>query len=123
VPKISLVLRKAFGGAYIALASRELGYDKVLAWPGAQIAVMGAEQAVKIIYHRELAERADSAKFEAEKIEEMKNFMTAFEAAKLGQVDMIINPKDTRSILMRCLEPLLTKREDKIARKHGNTPL
>jgi propionyl-CoA carboxylase beta chain len=123
VPKISLILRKAFGGAYIALASRDLGYDKVLAWPGAQIAVMGAEQAVKIIYHRELAERADSAKVETEKIEEMKNFMTAFEAAKLGQVDMIINPKDTRSILMRCLEPLLTKRDDKVSRKHGNTPL
>lgn len=123
VPKISLILRKAFGGAYIALASRDLGYDKVLAWPGAQIAVMGAEQAVKIIYHRELAERADSAKLENEKIKEMKTFMTAFEAAKLGQVDMIINPKDTRSILMRCLEPLLTKRDDKVARKHGNTPL
>lgn len=123
VPKISLILRKAFGGAYIALASRELGYDKVIAWPGAQIAVMGAQQAVKIIYHRELAERADAAKFEADKIADIKETSTAFAAAELGQVDLIINPKDTRNVLMRCLEPLLTKREEKIPRKHGNTPL
>lgn len=124
VPKISVILRKAFGGAYIAMASRYLGYDKVIAWPSAQIAVMGAEQAVKIIYHRELSEKADAKKFEEEKIGEMKElFMNPFNAAKFGQVDMIINPKDTRAVLIRCLEPLLTKREEKIARKHGNTPL
>ncbi|MCU0653250.1 MAG: acyl-CoA carboxylase subunit beta [Candidatus Pacebacteria bacterium] len=123
VPKISLILRKAFGGAYIAMASRELGYDRVLAWPGAQIAVMGPEQAVRIIYHRELAERNDAPKFEQEKIEEIKQMNSAFEAAKLGQVDMVINPKDTRAILTKLLESLLNKREEKINRKHGNTPL
>jgi Acetyl-CoA carboxylase, carboxyltransferase component (subunits alpha and beta) len=123
VPKVSVILRKAFGGAYIAMASRELGYDRVLAWPGAQIAVMGAEQAVRIIYHRELAERNDAPKFEQEKIEEMRGMASAFEAAKLGQVDMVINPKDTRTILTKLLESLLTKREERIARKHGNTPL
>jgi len=123
VPKIAVILRKAFGGAYIALASRCLGYDRVIAWPGAQIAVMGPEQAVRIIYHRDLAERSNAAKFEQEKINEMKNLSSAFETAKLGQVDMVINPKDTRPTLMKSLESLLTKREEKIARKHGNAPL
>jgi acetyl-CoA carboxylase carboxyltransferase component len=73
VPKISLILRKAFGGAYIALCSRKLGYDKVIAWPTAQIAVMGPEQAVKIIYKRALAESKNPEKLEAEKIEELRN--------------------------------------------------
>ncbi|MFZ3074189.1 MAG: acyl-CoA carboxylase subunit beta [Minisyncoccales bacterium] len=123
VPKISVIIRKAFGGAYIAMASRALGYDCVLAWPGAQIAVMGPEQAVGIIYRRELAERNDAPKFEQEKINEMKLLGSAFEAAKMGQVDMVINPKDTRTILTKLLESLLTKREEKISRKHGNTPL
>jgi propionyl-CoA carboxylase beta chain len=124
VPKISLILRKAFGGAYIALASRKLGYDKVLAWPSAQIAVMGPEQAVKIIYKKEIAESKDPEKTEKEKIKEMKElFLNPMQAARLGQVDVIINPKDTRMMLMKCLEPLMTKREGKIARKHGNVPL
>jgi propionyl-CoA carboxylase beta chain len=123
VPKISVILRKAYGGAYIALASRALGYDRVLAWPGAQIAVMGPEQAVKIIYHRELSDRNDGPKFEQEKIKEMQEMASAFEAAKFGQVDSVINPKDTRPTLIKILESLLTKREEKIQRKHGNTPL
>jgi len=124
VPKISLILRKAFGGAYIALASRQLGYDKVIAWPMAQIAVMGPEQAVKIIYKRELAESKDPKKLEKEKAQELREiFLNPYQAAKLGQVDMIIHPKDTRSILIKCLESLLNKREGKIARKHGNIPL
>ena len=124
VPKISLILRKAFGGAYIALASRQLGYDKVIAWPLAQIAVMGPEQAVKIIYKKELAESSDPKKLEKEKIQELREiFLNPYQAAKLGQVDMIIHPKDTRSILIKCLESLSNKREGKIARKHGNIPL
>jgi len=124
VPKISLILRKAFGGAYIALASRYLGYDKVIAWPFSQIAVMGPEQAVKIIYKKETVESRDPKKLEAEKIKELKNFfLDPYQAAKLGQVDMIINPKDTRITLIKCLESLLNKRESKINRKHGNMPL
>jgi len=123
-PKISLILRKAFGGAYIALASKELGFDKVIAWPSAQIAVMGPEQAVKIIYKKELVENKDPQKLEKEKIEELREiFLNPYQAAKLGQVDMIIHPKDTRSVLIKCLESLLNKREPKIARKHGNIPL
>jgi acetyl-CoA carboxylase carboxyltransferase component len=124
VPKISLILRKAFGGAYIALCSRQLGFDRVIAWPSAQIAVMGPEQAVKIIYKKEIAESREPKKLEKEKIEELEEvFLNPYQAAKLGQVDLIIHPKDTRSTLIKCLEPLLNKREGKVARKHGNTPL
>ena len=124
VPKISLILRKAFGGAYIALASRYLGYDKIIAWPSSQIAVMGPEQAVKIIYRKEIAESKEPKKLEKEKIQELKElFLNPYQAAKLGQVDMIIHPKDTRAVLIKCLESLLNKREGKIAKKHGNMPL
>jgi acetyl-CoA carboxylase carboxyltransferase component len=124
VPKISLILRKAFGGAYIALCSRRLGFDKIIAWPSAQIAVMGPEQAAKIIYKKEIAESREPKKLEKEKIEELKEvFLNPYQAARLGQVDLIIHPKDTRNTLIRCLESLLNKRESKIARKHGNIPL
>jgi len=124
VPKISLILRKAFGGAYIALASRQLGYDRVFVWPSSQIAVMGPEQAVKIIYRKEMAESKDPRKLEKEKIQELKEvFLGPYQAAKLGQVDIIIHPKDTRVTLIKSLESLLNKREGKVARKHGNIPL
>ncbi len=124
VPKISLIIRKAFGGAYIALCSKELGYDKVIAWPTAQMAVMGPEQAVKIIYRKELAESKEPKKLEEEKIQDLREiFLNPYQAAKLGQIDLIIHPKDTRAVLIKCLESLLNKRESKIARKHGNMPL
>ena len=124
VPKISLILRKAYGGAYIALASRLLGYDKVIAWPSAQIAVMGPKQAARIIFKREIAESDNPKKTEEEKIEQLREiFLNPYEAAKMGQVDLIIHPKDTRNILIKCLESLLNKREQRIPRKHGNIPL
>lgn len=124
VPKISVILRKAFGGAYIALASRKLGYDKVIAWPNAQIAVMGAEQAVKIIFKKQIEASPNPEKIEQEKIGELKeNFLDPFCAAKLGQVDLIIDPRETRNILIKCLESILNKREDKILRKHGVIPM
>ena len=124
VPKISLILRKAFGGAYIALASRKLGQDAVIAWPSSQIAVMGPEQAVKIIYKKEIAQSQDPKKLEKEKTQELREFfLNPWQAAKLGQVDMVIHPKDTRATLIKCLESLLNKREAKVARKHGNIPL
>ncbi len=124
VPKISLILRKAFGGAYIALASRQLGYDKVIAWPSSQIAVMGPEQAVRIIYKKEISESKEPEKLEREKIKELREaFLNPWQAAKLGQIDLIIHPKDTRTALIKCLESLINKRESKIPRKHGNPPL
>ena len=124
VPKISVILRKAYGGAYIALCSRKLGYDKVIAWPSAQIAVMGPEQAVKIIFKKDLNKSKEPKKLEKKKIEQLKEmFLNPYQAAKLGQVDMIINPKDTRIILTKCLKSLFNKRESKVPRKHGNIPL
>ena len=124
VPKISLIIRKAYGGAYIALASRKLGQDIVLAWPTAKIFVMGPEQAVKIIYKKEIESSKNPKKVEEEKIRELKEiFLNPYQAAKFGQVDMVINPKDTRVILIKCLESLSEKREAKIPKKHGNIPL
>lgn len=124
VPKISLILRKAFGGAYIALASKKLGYDFVLAWPSAQISVMGPEQAVRILYKKEIEESKDPEKTEKEKIAEIREkLLDPFLAAKSGQIDLIIHPKDTRTILARFLESIFEKREMKLPRKHGNLPL
>jgi len=95
-----------------------------LAWPSSQIAVMGPEQAVKIIYKKEITQSHDPKKLEKEKTQELREFfLNPWQAAKLGQVDMIIHPKDTRAILIKCLESLLNKREAKVARKHGNIPL
>jgi len=124
VPKISLILRKAYGGAYIALASRKLGYDTVIAWPSAQIAVMGPEQAVRIIYKKDIAKSKNPARFEKSKIKELEDlFLSPYQAAKLGQIDMIIDPQETRMILIKCLESLANKKGEKVARKHGNIPL
>ncbi len=123
VPKISLVMRKAYGGAYIALASKEMGYDKVIAWPESEIAVMGAEQAVSIIHRKEITGK-NADKIKQQKIKEYKEkFMNPYEAAKHGKVDMIIEQKNTRKALISCLEMLLSKRERRPAKKHGNIPL
>ena len=123
VPKISLVMRKAYGGAYIALVSKEMGYDRVLAWPNAEIAVMGAEQAVNIIHRRDLAGK-NAEKTRKEKIAEYTgHFLNPYDAAKHGRVDMIIDEKSTRKALISCLEMLLAKRERRPAKKHGNMPV
>jgi len=123
VPKISLVMRKAYGGAYIALASKEMGYDKVIAWPSSEIAVMGAEQAVSIIHRKELSGK-NAEKIKNQKIAEYKEkFMNPYEAAKHGKVDIITEPKNTRKTLISCLDMLLSKRERRPAKKHGNIPL
>jgi len=116
VPKISLVMRKAYGGAYIALVSKDMGFDKVIAWPDAEIAVMGAEQAVNIIYRKE--------KNKANKVKEYKEkFLNPYEAAKHGKVDIITEKKNTRKTLISCLDMLMTKRERRPAKKHGNMPV
>jgi acetyl-CoA carboxylase carboxyltransferase component len=121
VPKISLVLRKAYGGAYIAMVSKDMGFDKVIAWPTAEIAVMGAEQAVSIISRDEIAKNPKSKSGLAE--EYTKEFLNPYAAARLGKVDMIIEPKETRIAIIKCLEMLLSKREKKPSKKHGNMPL
>ena len=123
VPKISLIMRKAYGGAYIALASKEMGYDKVIAWPDSEIAVMGAEQAVNIIHKKEIdADKTGKAK-KAKIAEYSEKFLNPKEAAAHGQVDMIVEQKDTRKALIQCLEMLATKRERRPAKKHGSIPL
>ncbi len=118
VPKISLVLRKAYGGAYIAMVSKEMGYDYVMAWPNAEIAVMGAEQAVNIINRKD----SDKAKKKAAKAFSEK-FLNPYVAAKQGKVDKIIDPKETRKSLIKALEMLISKREKMPSKKHGNIPL
>lgn len=124
VPKIALVLRKAFGGAYIALVSKKMAQDVVLAWPWAQIAVMGPEQAVKIIYRKEITASKNPKELEKEKIKELKEvLLDPYTAAKAGQIDMIIDPRQTREKLLSVLTFLLEKREVKVAKKHGNIPL
>lgn len=121
VPKISLVLRKAYGGAYIALVSKDMGFDKVIAWPIAEIAVMGAEQAVNIINRDDLSK---NPKIKPELVEKYtEKFLNPYAAAKLGKVDMIIEPKDTRTALLKCLDMIISKREKRHAKKHGNMPL
>lgn len=121
VPKISLVLRKAYGGAYIALVSKDMGFDNVLAWPGAEIAVMGAEQAVGIVSRDEIAKNP-SAK--AGLVGQYKEkYLNPYVSAKLGKVDMIIEPKETRIALIKCLEMIMAKREKRPAKKHANIPL
>ncbi len=123
VPKVSLVLRKAYGGAYIALVSKEMGYDYVLAWPMAEIAVMGAEQAVKILNKKDMKSK-NWEKINQEKVREFSDkFLNPYVAAKEGRVDKVIDPKETRIQLISALEMLMNKRERRPSKKHGNIPL
>jgi len=123
IPKISLVMRKAYGGAYIALVSKDMGFDKVIAWPDAEIAVMGPEQAVNIIHKRELKGK-NADKIKKQRIKEYtEKFLNPYEAAKYGKVDIITEPKNTRKTLINCLEMLSNKRERRPSKKHGNMPV
>ena len=124
VPKISLILRKAYGGAYISLSARDMGFDRVLAYPTAEIAVMGPEAAANIIFRREIAEAEDPEAKRTEKLEEFREkFTKPYTAAALGYVDAIIEPRVTRLELTRALEMTLNKRETRPRKKHGNIPL
>lgn len=124
VPKISLILRKAYGGAYIAMAAKGLGYDRCLAWPGAEIAVMGPEGAANVIFRREIAAAEDPAAERERKVAEFRESVTdPFVAAGYGLVDDVIDPVHTRSELVRSLEMLADKREERPPRRHGNVPL
>ncbi len=124
VPKITVILRKAYGGAYIAMCSRHLGADAVFAYPQAEIAVMGAEGAANIIFRKEIKKAEDPEKFRAEKIKEYREqFANPYKAAERGYVDDIINPEDTRKIIANTLEFLKSKSEELPSKKHGNIPL
>ncbi|MDD6484615.1 MAG: carboxyl transferase domain-containing protein [Clostridiales bacterium] len=124
VPKINVILRKAYGGAYIAMSSKHLGADMVMAWPTAEIAVMGPEGAANIIFKNDIKESADPIATRQEKIQEYRNkFASPFEAAKRGYVDDVIEPDSTRPRIIAALEMLASKRETRPAKKHGNLPV
>lgn len=124
VPKVSLILRKAYGGAFISMSSKSLGYDRVLAFPTSQIAVMGAEGAANIIYRREIKEAENPEEMREEKIREFKEeVMDPFRAAGYGYIDDIIDPVNTRTELIRSVEMNIRKREERPKKKHGNIPL
>ena len=124
VPKITLITRKAYGGAYIAMCSKHLGSDFVYAWPGAEIAVMGAAGAANIIHRREIKNADDPKAKRQEKIEEYEElFSNPYIASARGYVDAIIPPRETRKTLIRSLDAMKNKREARPAKKHGNIPV
>ncbi|HLE02741.1 MAG TPA: carboxyl transferase domain-containing protein, partial [Dehalococcoidia bacterium] len=124
VPKVTLIIRKDYGGAYLAMCSRELGADLVLAWPTAEIAVMGAEAAASIIHRRQIRETSDPQALLKEKIEEYQgHFYNPYVAASRGYVDAVIPPRESRTRIIAGLEMLAAKRETRPPRKHGNIPL
>lgn len=124
VPKITLIMRKAYGGAYIAMNSKSTGADIVYAWPIARLAVMGADGAVNIIYHKRIQAAADPEKEREILIDEYKEkYMNPYEAANKGYVDEVIDPKDTRMKLKHALEMTKKKRSQAFDKKHGNIPL
>jgi acetyl-CoA carboxylase carboxyltransferase component len=124
VPKMTVITRKAYGGAYIAMCSKHLGADFVFAWPMAEIAVMGAEGAANIIHRQEIQDAADKAAKRQEKIEEYQNlFSNPYIAAARGYVDAVIFPRETRTTLIKSLETIINKRETRPPKKHGNIPV
>ncbi len=124
VPKVTLITRKAYGGAYLAMCSKDLGSDYVLAWPTAEIAVMGGEGAAAIIHRHEINDAADvKAKF-AEKIDEYNDLLcNPYIAASRGYVDAVIYPRDSRARIINALTMLKTKCESRSYKKHGNMPI
>lgn len=123
VPLITVIMRKAYGGAYLAMASKALGADTVLAWPQAEIAVMGAEGAANIIFKKEIDASEDPMATRNEKIEEYRDaFATPYQAARRGLVDKVILPEETRREVCSALSMLRTKRESGLKRKHGVIP-
>ena len=116
VPKVTVITRKAYGGSYIAMCCRELGADQVMAWPSAEIAVMGPAGAANIIFRKD----PDKDQKTAEYVEE---FATPYKAAERGYADMVIEPKETRPLIITALNALASKREVGPSKKHGNIPL
>jgi propionyl-CoA carboxylase beta chain len=127
VPKITVITRKAYGGAYDVMGSKHLGGDINLAWPTGQIAVMGADGAVDILYRRDLAAAADPdarAELRKRRITEYEDTLfNPYIAAERGYVDAVIRPAETRSQVTRALRALATKRQTLPPKKHGNIPL
>ena len=124
VPLIQVILRKSYGGAHVAMCSRDLGADCVFAWPTAEVAVMGAEGAVEIVFRKEMRDAKDPVARRAELIEKYRSaFANPYVAAGRRLVDDIIDPADTRRHLARALEYLQNKRDQRPPKKHGLIPL
>jgi methylmalonyl-CoA decarboxylase subunit alpha len=124
VPKISVITRKAYGGAYVVMSSKYLGTDVNYAWPSAEIAVMGAEGAVNIIYRRQIAAAADPGAERARLVEEYRrSFSNPYHAASAGYIDDIIEPRETRPKIVAALAALRDKQTSGPPRKHGNIPM
>ncbi len=124
VPKVTVITRKAYGGAYCVMSSKHIRTDVNFAWPSAEIAVMGPEGAVNILYKRELESAADAGTLRASKVAEFREkFANPYVAASVGFVDEVIRPRQTRSKLVAALSTLETKRDKNPPKKHGNIPL
>ncbi len=124
VPKVTLITRKAYGGAYVVMSSKHLRADINLAYPTAEIAVMGPEGAIQILFRREIAAAEDPAAKRSELIEDyVEKFASPYRAAQLGFVDRVIFPRDTRNVLIKAFAQLENKVEEKPVRRHGNIPL
>ncbi|NLD50087.1 MAG: methylmalonyl-CoA carboxyltransferase [Clostridiaceae bacterium] len=124
VPKINIIVRKAYGGAYIAMNSKHLGADMVFAWPSAEIAVMGPDGTANIIFRKEISAADDPVETRTKLIEEYREkFSNPYVAASRGYVDDVIEPASTRIRVISALEMLASKRENRPAKKHGNIPL
>jgi propionyl-CoA carboxylase beta chain/acetyl-CoA/propionyl-CoA carboxylase carboxyl transferase subunit len=124
VPRMTVITRKAYGGAYIVMNSKHLRADVSFAWPTAEIAVMGAEGAVNVVFKKQIDKSANPGKKRDELIKEYRDkFSTPYASAERGFVDDVIEPADTRHRLIQALRMLSTKREAVPARKHGNIPL
>jgi propionyl-CoA carboxylase beta chain len=124
VPKVTVITRKAYGGAYCVMSSKHLRTDFNYAWPTAEVAVMGPEGAVNVLYRKEIEAAADPAAERARRVDELRDkFANPFVAASRGFVDEIIQPRSTRRKLILALASLSTKREKLPSKKHGNIPL
>ncbi|MBU0511842.1 MAG: methylmalonyl-CoA carboxyltransferase, partial [Chloroflexi bacterium] len=124
VPKLTLITRKAYGGAYDVMSSKHIRGDINLAWPSAELAVMGPDGAVNIIFRKELAEADDPVKRQEELVAEYREkFANPYIAASRGYLDDVIEPHETRPRLINALEMLSNKRDSNPAKKHGNIPL
>jgi acetyl-CoA carboxylase carboxyltransferase component len=124
VPRIQVITRKAYGGAYVVMDSKSIGTDFAFAWPSAELAVMGPQGAVEIVYRRELIDSADPAARRAELVDDYtERYANPYVAAERGYVDDVIDPADTRRVIVRSLDLLASKREELPRRKHGNIPL
>ena len=123
VPLITVIMRKAYGGAYLAMSSKSLGADVVLAWPQAEIAVMGAEGAASIVFKKEINDSADPSAKRLEKIDEYREaFANPYRAAERGYVDKVILPEETRKAVWQAIEAVQSKRETAPSKKHGVIP-